>query len=62
MDQNLVGKQVFLIPKAGYVVTFVSGPIGFILLVLLPISGYLFIELYNCLKKSTKRGARETSE
>ncbi|KON89594.1 hypothetical protein AF332_24055 [Sporosarcina globispora] len=61
-DQNLVGKQVFLIPKAGYAVKFVSAPIGFILLVLFPILGYIFLELYERLKKSTKRGERPASE
>lgn len=60
--QNLVGKQVFLIPKAGYIVKFLSGPIGFILLVLLPILGYFCLELYERLKESTKREESPTSK
>ncbi|WP_172840517.1 signal peptidase I [Virgibacillus phasianinus] len=52
---HIVGKQTILIPGAGYLVEFVSGPIGFILLILLPLAGYIFLELFERAKKGKKR-------
>lgn len=53
-SDNLVGKQFLLIPKAGYLVDFVSGPAGFMLLIFLPLSGYVLLELYERVKKGKK--------
>lgn len=51
---QLVGSLVFKIPKAGYFAKFVSGPIGFILLILIPATGYICLEVYERLSKPKK--------
>ncbi|MBN6205391.1 signal peptidase I [Ralstonia pickettii] len=51
----LVGKQVGLIPKIGWISHLFSGKSGFIWLVLLPLAGYLYLEIYERIKKSGKQ-------
>ncbi|TCP30930.1 Signal peptidase I [Scopulibacillus darangshiensis] len=48
--EHLVGKQTFQIPNAGYVVNFARRPIGVILLIFLPLAGYVLLELYERFK------------
>ncbi|MGE8203782.1 signal peptidase I [Heyndrickxia sp. NPDC080065] len=54
---HLVGSLVLKIPKAGYFAKFVSGPIGFILLILIPATGYICLEVYERLSRP-KRNER----
>lgn len=51
-SSSLVGKQIFLIANAGFIANFVSGPIGFVLIIILPLAGYIGLELYERIKKS----------
>ncbi|WP_404468889.1 signal peptidase I [Sutcliffiella horikoshii] len=44
---SILGVQTNIIPGAGHVAKFVSGPIGFILLIGLPIFIYLMIEIFQ---------------
>jgi signal peptidase I len=52
-DDNLVpksaiiGVEQFVIPNGGYVAKFVSGPIGFILLIVVPLLLYAIIEIFQ---------------
>lgn len=48
----LIGKQVFLIPNAGFIAKFMSGSVGFVLLILLPLIGYICLEIYDRVGKS----------
>lgn len=45
--ENLIGKQVFNIPKAGYIAKFLRSPMGLILLIFLPLASYICIEVYD---------------
>lgn len=44
---NLLGKQSFFIPKAGYVVKSIQSPLGMLLLVIIPTIGYFAIGLFS---------------
>ncbi|MFG6496217.1 signal peptidase I [Fictibacillus sp. UD] len=48
---DVVGTHVFTIPKAGYVSKFVSSPVGITLLILVPLLGYLLLEIYDLISK-----------
>jgi len=54
-SRAIIGKQMFSLPKAGFVVKLFSSPIGFAVLVILPLIGYLCLELYERLKKTDKK-------
>lgn len=56
-SNHLVGSLAFKIPKAGYFAKFVSGPIGFILLILIPATGYICLEVYERLSKPKKKSS-----
>ncbi|WP_053073752.1 signal peptidase I [Bacillus sp. LL01] len=45
--ESVLGVQTNIIPGAGHVAKFVSGPIGFILLIGIPIFLYLLIEIFQ---------------
>lgn len=56
-EQSLLGKQVFKIPNAGYIVNFIKSPMGLVLIIFLPLVSYVCIEIYErkkCPKKSEK--------
>ncbi|MYL41404.1 signal peptidase I [Virgibacillus salexigens] len=53
--KNVIGKQVFMIPNVGFISKFISGPVGFFLLILLPFTGYICLEVYERSQKSAKR-------
>lgn len=48
---QVIGKQVFQLPKIGYVMDFISSPIGLVSLIALPLIGYILLELYARMKK-----------
>ncbi|KQL41083.1 hypothetical protein AN960_05770 [Bacillus sp. FJAT-25509] len=50
-SNNLVGKLILKVPKAGYVAKFVSGPVGFIVLILIPATGYICLEVFERLSR-----------
>jgi signal peptidase I len=59
-SNHLIGSLAFKIPKAGYIAKFVSGPIGFILLILIPATGYICLEVYERLSKPKKKPSSDS--
>lgn len=59
MKDHLVGKQVALIPKLGYVSNFASGPLGFLLFITIPLTGYICISVYERLSRQEKQPKNE---
>jgi len=59
MKDHLVGKQVALIPKLGYVSNFASGPLGFLLFITIPLTGYVCITVYERLSRQEKHPKNE---
>ena len=55
--ENVIGNAIFTVPFIGYLGYFVKTPIGFILLILLPASLIIIMEIRNIIKeiKKTKR-------
>ncbi|MBO9128497.1 signal peptidase I [Bacillus sp. 165] len=45
--ESILGVEAISIPKAGYVAKFVSGPVGFILLVAFPLFMFLILEIFQ---------------
>lgn len=56
-SDHLIGSLLIKIPKAGFFAKFVTGPIGFILLILIPAAGYICLEVFERLSKQKKEGA-----
>lgn len=54
-SDNVVGTHVFTIPKAGYISKFVSSPWGITLLILVPLLGYLLLEIYDLISRILSR-------
>ncbi len=52
LPEQLVGSFVLNIPKGGYIVSFIRSPIGFILLIILPIFSLLGGEIKNMLSRA----------
>jgi len=52
--ENVIGKAIFTIPFIGYIGYFVRTPIGFILLILLPASVIIIMEIRNIVKELKK--------
>lgn len=52
---DVVGTHAFTIPKAGYVSKFVSSPMGITLLILIPLLGYLLLEIYDLISRFLER-------
>jgi signal peptidase I len=46
-EENILGVQTTVIPYAGYVAKFAAGPVGFFLLVAVPLLAYLIIEIFQ---------------
>lgn len=53
--QNVIGKAIFTIPYVGYIGYFVRTPIGFILLIVIPASLIIIIEIRNIIKELKKK-------
>lgn len=56
---HFFGKQVASIPKLGYVSYFVRGPIGFLLLITIPLTGYICLTVFEHLSKREKKYANK---
>jgi len=58
--ENVIGKAIFTIPYIGYIGYFVRTPIGFILLIVIPATLIIIIEIRNIVKevKKTKQGGK----
>jgi signal peptidase len=59
---NVIGKVIFTIPFIGYLGYFVKTPIGFILLILLPASVIIIMEIRNIVKELKKQKQEQTSK
>ncbi|USK35858.1 signal peptidase I [Bacillus sp. F19] len=59
MKDHLVGKQVASIPKLGYVSDFASGPIGFLLFITIPLTGYICLTVFERLSRQEKQHKNE---
>jgi len=53
--ENVIGKLIITIPYIGYIGYFVRTPIGFILLIIIPASLIIIIEIRNIIKELKKR-------
>jgi signal peptidase len=52
--ENVIGKAILTVPFIGYIGYFVRTPIGFILLILLPASAIIIMEIRNIAKELKK--------
>jgi len=55
--ENIIGKVIAVIPYIGYLAHFVRTPIGFILLIVIPATIIIILEIKN-LTKEIKRKAK----
>jgi len=59
---NVIGKVIFTIPFVGYIGYFVKTPIGFILLIVIPASLLIILEVKNILKElKSKRASSDNT-
>lgn len=58
--ENVIGKLILTIPYIGYIGNFVRTPIGFILLIVIPATLLIIIEIRN-ITKEVKKTKLETS-
>ncbi len=60
--ENVIGKAILTIPFIGYIGYFVRTPTGFILLILLPASVIIIMEIRNIVKELKKQKHQQTSK
>jgi signal peptidase len=60
--ENIVGKALFTIPYLGYLSHFVRTPLGFILLIVIPASLIIIMEIRNIMKELGKQKPPEKEE
>jgi signal peptidase len=60
--ENVIGKAILTVPFIGYIGYFVRTPIGFILLILLPASVIIIMEIRNIVKELKKQKQEQTSK
>ncbi|MFK3939554.1 signal peptidase I [Alkalihalobacillus sp. NPDC078783] len=53
-EGQVIGKVLFSIPKLGFLARFLSEPIGFVLIIVLPLVAYVGITVYERLSKPNK--------
>jgi len=58
---KVVGKAIFTIPYVGYIGYFVRTPIGFMLLIIIPASLIIIIEIRNIIKELKKNQKSKTN-
>lgn len=51
-NEDILGKVVFIVPYIGYLVDFIKKPLGFVLIILLPLT-VVIIEEINRIKRGT---------
>jgi signal peptidase len=59
--ENVIGKAILTVPFIGYIGYFVRTPIGFILLIVIPASLIIIIEIRNIAKELRKQKQEQTS-
>jgi signal peptidase len=60
--ENVIGKAIFTIPYVGYLGYFVRTPIGFILLIVIPASIIIIMEIRNIIKELRKQNKTHEKE
>ena len=60
--ENVIGKAILTIPFIGYIGYFVRTPTGFILLILLPASAIIIMEIRNIVKELRKQKQEQASK
>ena len=60
--ENIIGKVIFTIPFIGYLGYFVRTPTGFILLIVIPASVIIIMEIRNIAKGLRKQNQEQTSK
>jgi signal peptidase len=60
--ENIVGKVIAIIPYIGYVGYFVRTPIGFTLLIVIPATLIIILEIRNILKETKKGKSKDSSQ
>jgi signal peptidase len=60
--ENVIGKVIFTIPFIGYLGYFVRTPTGFILLIVVPASVIIIMEIRNIAKELRKQKQEQTSK
>jgi len=60
--ENVIGKAILTVPFIGYIGYFVRTPTGFILLILLPASVIIIMEIRNIVKELKKQKQEQTSK
>jgi len=61
-NENVIGKAILTVPFIGYIDYFVRTPTGFILLILLPASVIIIMEIRNTVKELKKQKQEQTSK
>jgi signal peptidase len=59
--ENVIGKAILTVPFIGYLGYFVKTPIGFILLIVIPASLIIIMEIRNIVKELRKQKQEQTS-
>jgi signal peptidase len=59
--ENIIGKVIAVIPLLGYIGYFVRTPIGFILLIIIPATIIIIMEIKNIIKELKKTMREQTS-
>ncbi|MGD6833418.1 signal peptidase I [Sutcliffiella halmapala] len=57
---EIVGKKIFLIPFLGYFSQFIKGPLGFLLFIALPLTGYVCIAVFEKMKSKRKKEIKQS--
>jgi signal peptidase len=60
--ENVIGKAILTVPFIGYLGYFVRTPIGFILLIVIPASVIIIMEIRNIVKELRKQKQEQTSK
>ena len=60
--ENIIGKVIFIMPFIGYLGYFVRTPIGFILLIILPVSLIIIMETGNIAKELRKQKQEQANK
>ncbi|WP_339149033.1 MULTISPECIES: signal peptidase I [unclassified Sutcliffiella] len=57
---EIVGKKVFLVPFLGFFSQFTKGPLGFLLFIALPLTGYVCIVVFEKMKPKSKKEIKQS--
>ena len=58
--KDILGIEKLIVPKAGYVAKFVSGPVGLVIFILIPLLTLIIIEIFERLGLINKKKQKRT--